>query len=89
MKLSLELKIKDKVIKLTEEEARELGETLATMFDLKRREYIPQYPIIYRDYWPYRIWYDTTTTWTVDNNTTYCVANISDDVTATYQLTGS
>jgi hypothetical protein len=81
MTLKLELKIKDKVIKLTEEEARELGETLATMFDLKKTEYIgwPTYPTYPQPVVTWRYFCnDSSGSYTYD---------ISKDVTATYQIT--
>lgn len=91
MKISLELKIKDKTIKLTEEEARELGETLATMFDLKKTEYIhsyPWYPWRYKSYWD-----DWTITYyqTDCDNTGTMLYNkaISNDVTAIYTMSAS
>jgi len=62
MELKIKLKVKNKEIELTKEEAQELVETLRDIFG-KEKEYIPYYPYTYPWYRPWEV------TWCEDNTT--------------------
>ena len=90
MELKIKLKVKNKEIELTKEEAQELVETLRDIFG-KEKEYVPYYPYRYREWWEYPYWEKSfpKITWGDDNTGTYrpsswFIANVSDNVQVSY-----